>query len=244
MKFSIALPLNRAIRATTLAAVLLIIGASGMPGCVAVATSLVTNAVTSPDLWATLLAPRGLGGPYRESTEFYKKADWKGLEVHATAALAANPTSPDWMVIKGYAMVLQNKFEEPVALMQRAHEINPEDIHAMNLWAAALRGLVASGAPGKSANSERAIMVLEKASRIDTTSAATFYLLGESYAEQKSWVKASQVFEEAVRLAPESSLVWFGAGQAYKAQGDLEKFSAALDVLRRIDPEKARELAR
>jgi tetratricopeptide (TPR) repeat protein len=225
-------------------ALLCCLGLSQLQGCAAVATSMIANAATSPDLWASLLAPRGLGGPYREATEFYKKSDWKGLETRAARGLSENPISTDWMVLKSYALVLQNKFDEPVALMQRANELSPEDINVMNLWATALRGLVSSGAPGKSVNAERAINVLEKASRIDTTSAATYYLLGQSYAEQKRWTQANQAFEDAVRLAPDSSLVWFSAGQAYKAQGDLDKFSAAIEALRAIDPEQAQALAR
>ncbi len=215
-----------------------------LQGCAAVATSLVTQALTSPDMWASLLAPRGQGTPYREAGEFYKKSDWPGLEVHATKKLAAERTSADWMVLKSYALLMQEKYEEPLKLLPRAHEINPEDINALNFWAVALRGQANSGAPGRSANLDRAIQVLEKASSIDTTHAATFFILGEAYGERMEWVKSAQAFENAIRLAPESPLVWFGAGKVYKLSGNLDSLDLALERLRALDPALAERLAR
>ena len=55
MKFLTANNPIRAVRVAALAAVLLAIGIGGVPGCAAVATSLITNAVTSPDLWVLCL---------------------------------------------------------------------------------------------------------------------------------------------------------------------------------------------
>ena len=107
-----------------------------------------------------------------------------------------------------------------------------------------MRGLANSGAPGRSANLERAIQVLEKASAIDTTHAATFYILGEAYGEQKNWIKSAHAFENAIRLAPESALVWYGAGKVYKLSGDLEALDMALTRLRVLDPDLAERLAR
>jgi tetratricopeptide (TPR) repeat protein len=208
-------------------------------GCAAVATNMIVSAVTNVDVWASILAPRGAGSPYREAGPFYQKQDWQGLADLGKKRLEENSLSADWMVLRGHALLNLKDFEPASRLFKRAQEINPEDVNALNGFAAAKRGM------GKPADLAEALVAAERAVVIDTTHAGSQALLAELLLERNRPAdvrRAAQSYSEVVRLANESPIGWYGVGRIAKREGDLDLTARCIEALEKIDPEYAKLL--
>jgi cytochrome c-type biogenesis protein CcmH/NrfG len=90
---------------------------------------------------------------------------------------------------------------------------------------------------------QRAVLALNTAHQLRKGTAASYYLLGESYSDLDRDLPAADAYRQSVQLDGEFSRAWFGLGRASARLGRTAEFESALKSLERLDPKLAKELA-
>lgn len=151
--------------------------------------------------------------------------DWTSAENGYKRALELNPNSADTHDLYGRLCTALERYDEAIALLQRAHELDPLT-HRVELATTFLRA-------GRFEEAER---VATNAARLDPHDARIFATLGWARFKQGRVDEGLADLERAVSLA--GGDIWLAQlGEAYGLSGRTEK---AQEVLRRLeDPGRA-----
>src|SRR5262245_60075863 len=147
--------------------------------------------------------------------------DWNGAEREFKRALELSPNSAD--IYDHYGRMLESveRFDEAIAMLQRARELDPL-AHRLDL-ASALLG---------AGRHDEALAVALAALAIDPSYARARATLGWVYLKSGRSAEGVEELEKAVELAPNATIWLAELGQAYALAGRVDKARA---VLKRLD---------
>jgi tetratricopeptide (TPR) repeat protein len=91
-------------------------------------------------------------------------------------------------------------------------------------------------------DSQRAVIVLERAMLAVRDVPTTPFLLGESYSDIRRYDEAVPAYRQAVSMNPKLTLAWFGLARAYARLGRDRDALEARRVLEKLDPKLAQRL--
>ena len=177
---------------------------------------------------------QGVGADNRKRVvELERGGRWDELAKLAEQNLEKDRSNHDWWLVKGYA--LSQKADHPAAgqAYAEAVRIEPDSAIAWNMLAQSHR---ASG------DSQRAVVVLERAMLALRDVPTTPYLLGESYSDLGRHHEAAAAYRQALGIDAKFSLAWFGLSRAYAATGRADEAREAQRALEKLDPNLARRL--
>ncbi len=127
------------------------------------------------------------------------------------------PDDPDIAITLGGALVMSNKWNKAVKLLEQAVEQHPNNAQLwLNLAAAYLGRLELT----PRARRDQAIEAYKKAIELDPVAPSAQYNIGLIYAEQKSWEQAADWFQAAVRANPadQDAVYWLKKARAAQLQ--------------------------
>jgi tetratricopeptide (TPR) repeat protein len=149
--------------------------------------------------------------------------DHAGAEAALTRALDLSPNDPQAMSMLGWAMMLQEKYDDALMHFQRVLLKEPQNSLArINVGYICLKKRIFG----------EAIEHLSRAIRLDNDRKATLYAhyyLGLLYLEREMFEDAQNFFRKSIRLGPNLVEAYFELGRACWFAGDRE---AALVVWR------------
>ena len=156
-----------------------------------------------PDL-AEAHSTRGLG-------MFVYDFDWIGAEAEFKRALELSPSNADTYDLYGRFCSALERFDEAIALQQRAHELDPL-AHPVDIATAYLRAK----------RYDEALEAATRAIGFDQENARAHSTLGWAYFGKQRFAEGLAAMEHAVHLAPGNSL-WLGQlGEAYALAGKID----------------------
>ncbi len=162
-----------------------------------------------------------------------------------TAALAARPRNAPTHMYLGMALLHHGKFEEALARLQCAHELNPEDAACRNTLAWHLATCPKPGFRDPS----QAMGLASKAVELAPAKPAYWNTLGVAQYRAGSWHQAIRSLEKAEALAPGRHVAWnaYFLAMAHWQLGEKEpahkEYERALEWMERNRP-KDEELRR
>lgn len=173
-------------------------------------------------------------GNRRRIVAFEQQRDWAGLARFAEENLARDRHSADWWLIAGYAHSQLGNRGRATECYAEVVRLAPDDLLGWNLLA---QLHLANGQP------EHAVRTLENALLVRRDSAATFFLLGESYSALRRHEAAISSYREAVRLDRAFAHAWLGMGRAYARLGRADEVARVRAILEKLNPALAQQLA-
>jgi serine/threonine-protein kinase len=147
--------------------------------------------------------------------------DWPGAERCFRRALELSPGSADSYDYYGRMLTGMGRFDEAIAVLERAHELDPL-AHAVDVWSILLRA-------GKY---DEAIRRGEEAMELDPTNSRARATLGWAYFLTGKQDKGISEMERAASGQPGNSLWLSQLGEAYGLAGMTEK---AREVLHKLE---------
>lgn len=151
---------------------------------------------------------------------FTRDFDWKGAEAEFRRALALSPGSADVCDHLGWLCSAQRRFDESLALVRRAHELDPV-AHRSDVANELMR---AGRTQEALAEAERALALDPKFSRSNAVFGWACLKLGRT-------VEGLAAIARAVEFSPGSTLFLAQLGQAYGMTGDEARSRAILAEL-------------
>ena len=149
--------------------------------------------------------------------------DWKGAEEEFKRAIALAPSYSDAYVLYGRLLAGLGRFDEAIAVQERAHELSPL-AHRMDRITTLLRA----------GRFEEAVPKAEEAVEFEPGYDRARSTLGWSYFLNGNQAAGIAELERAVAVAPGNTL-WLGQlGQAYAMAGDETKARAVIEQLEEI----------
>ena len=185
-------------------------------------------------LLSTALSARD-GDPLtrKQLNELQVKGDWPGVIRLAETYLKPRPNDPDWLLILGYARLENSEYAAAAETLVQVTRLNPEDIDAWNLLAAAQR---------LQGREDEAQKTLAHALSVDPSSPVTPYLLGEGAREAGRLDRATAFYKQSLQLDEEYAPSWYGLGLCFIAQKRPDDLKDVLGALRRLDTGLAADL--
>ncbi|MEO1349522.1 MAG: tetratricopeptide repeat protein, partial [Cyanobacteria bacterium J06635_15] len=166
----------------------------------------------------------------------YAAEDWHGAIKFFTDALNQvdeSATALDQSSVyfyRGNSQYLQNNFEQAIADLSQALQLDPEYASAYNN-----RG----NAHYNKGNYEQAIDDLSRALQIDPEYAVAYYNRGNAHSVQGNYEQAIDDYNQAIQLDPEYAIAYNNRGNAHSDQGDYEQAIDDYNQALQIDPEYA-----
>jgi DNA-binding SARP family transcriptional activator/Tfp pilus assembly protein PilF len=149
-----------------------------------------------------------------------REFEWSGAERDFRRALELSPSSADTYALYGRLCAGLARYDEAMALQQRAHELDPL-AQRMDLLTTMLRV----------GRYDQAVIAAEAAVELDPDYDRARATLGWAYFLSGRKAEGLAELERAVAVAPENTL-WLGQlGQAYAMAGDVEKARGTLREL-------------
>jgi len=149
-----------------------------------------------------------------------REFDWSGAERDFKRALELSPSSADTYALYGRLCAGLGRYDEAIALQQRAHELDPL-AQRMDVLTTMLRA----------GRYDQAVSAAEEAVELDPDYDRARATLGWAYFLSGKMAEGLAELQRAVALAPENT-IWLGQlGQAYAMAGDAEKAQAKLREL-------------
>ena len=177
---------------------------------------------------------QGVGSDNRKRViELEREGRWDELATLADENLEKDRRSHDWWMVKGYALTQSADHRGAEQAYGEAVRIEPDSAMAWNMLAQSHR---AAG------DSQRAVVVLERAMLAVRDAPTTPYLLGESYSDLRRYDEAAAAYRQALAMNREFSPAWAGLARAYASLGRDAEALEARRALEKIDPRLAREL--
>ena len=158
---------------------------------------------------------------------------WDELARFADENIKKDPATSDWWVVKGYALTQAADHRGAIAAYGEAVRLEPDSAMAWNNLAQAHRS---------AGDSQRAVVILERAMLAVRGAPATPFLLGESYSDIRRYDEAVPAYRQAVSMDPKLALAWFGLARAYTRLGRDRDALEAKRVLEKLDPKLAQSL--
>ncbi|MCH8147501.1 MAG: tetratricopeptide repeat protein [Planctomycetes bacterium] len=155
--------------------------------------------------------------------------DWKFevVEVHATAALDTNPNFPPAIHLLAKNHILERRYDEAAEKCRRALEINPNDLVALSLKAAAAACRF----------DDKEVAGLERrVSAINPRCAVFHQILGDALSGIRQYAASELRFQKAIEFDPTNANVHTELGMMYMQWGLEEKARDVLDVAWELDP--------
>ncbi len=172
-------------------------------------------------------------GNRRRVIDLEQKGDWAGLSGFADTNIAADPFSPEWRMIGGYAQLQLRDYPRAMAYFSEMIRLAPDDASGYHFLAETQR---AAGQP------QRAVTTLERALLVVRESPLTHQLLGEAYSDMGRYRPAAESYNRALALDPLLVDAWFGMGRASLQLGRTADARDALSELERLHSPRATEL--
>lgn len=172
-------------------------------------------------------------GNRRRVIEMEQKGDWAGLSRFADTNITADPFSPEWRMIGGYAQLQLRDYPGAMAYFSEMIRLAPDDAAGYHFLAETQR---AAGQP------ERAVTTLERALLVVRESPLTHQLLGEAYSDLGRFRPAAASYQRALALDPMRVDAWFGMGRASLQLGRAADARDALTELERLRSPRATDL--
>jgi tetratricopeptide (TPR) repeat protein len=147
--------------------------------------------------------------------------DWSTAEREFKRALELSPSSADTYDLYGRFCSALERYDEAIALLQRAQELDPL-AHRMDSVTALLRA----------GRYEQALVRAQEAVEIDPGHGRTRATLGWAYFLSGKKAEGLAELERAVSVSPTQTLWLAQLGEAYGLAGDTQK---ARDVLRQLE---------
>jgi TolB-like protein/Flp pilus assembly protein TadD len=163
-----------------------------------------------------LAEAHGIVGLLRFTRDF----DWKGAEAEFRLALTLSPGSADLYDHLGWLCSSQGRFDESLALMRKARELDPLT-HRSDV----ANELMRAGRP------QEALDDAERAVALDPTFARVHAVYGWACLALGRTVEGLSALERAVELSPGSTLFLAQLGQACGMTGDTARARAILAEL-------------
>jgi len=149
-----------------------------------------------------------------------REFDWSGAEQDFKRALELSPSNADTYALYGRFCAGLARYDEAIALQQRAHELDPMG-QRMDLLTTLLRA----------GRYDQAVVEAEAAMELDPAYDRARATLGWAYFLSGRKAEGLAELERAVAVAPENT-IWLGQlGQAYAMAGDTEKARGTLREL-------------
>ena len=146
--------------------------------------------------------------------------DWAGAEAEFKRAIALNPNGADAYDLYGRLCASLERYDEAIALQQRAQELDPI-VNKTDVATAFLRA----------GRHDEAAQYASRAVEMDRDNSRCHGTLGWAYLGQGKRDEGLAEMEQAVELSPGNSL-WLGQlGEAYALSGMPDKAVAILDRL-------------
>jgi tetratricopeptide (TPR) repeat protein len=146
--------------------------------------------------------------------------DWSGAERDFKRALELSPSSADTYALYGRLCAGLARYDEAIALQQRAHELDPM-AQRMDVLTTLLRA----------GRYDQAVVEAEAAMELDPAYDRARATLGWAYFLSGRKAEGLAELEQAVAVAP-GNTIWLGQlGQAYAMAGDPEKARGTLREL-------------
>lgn len=166
--------------------------------------------------------------------ELESRKDWDGLAKFAEENLAKDRNNADWWFIAGYAHSQAGRGQRAIECYGEMVRLAPDDTVGWLFLAQTYRD---------TRQPLRAVQTLNNAHLVRDGTAATFFLLGESYGDLNRDLPAAAAYREAVKLNSDFAQAWFGLGRANARLGRRTEYEQALKSLERLDPALAKGLA-
>ncbi len=151
---------------------------------------------------------------------FTRDFDWKGAEAEFRRALALSPGSADVHDHLGWLCSAQRRFDESLALVRRAHELDPV-AHRSDIANELMRA----------GRTQEALAEAERALALDPTFSRSHAVFGWACLELGRTAEGLAAIERAVELSPGSTLFLAQLGQACGVTGDKARARAILAQL-------------
>jgi len=141
-----------------------------------------------------------------------REFDWSGAEQAFTRALELSPSSADAHDLYGRLCAALERYDESIALLERAQELDPL-AHRVDLVTTLLRA----------GRYDQAVLRAEEAVELDAGQARARATLGWAYFLSGKQAEGLAELERAVAVSPGNTL-WLGQlGQAYAMAGETER---------------------
>ena len=148
--------------------------------------------------------------------------DWPAAERAFQRAIALNPnyvTAHHWY---GWCLVQRGQFDEGLARMKRAMELEPLSFIIQTQLGASLFYL---------GQTDQAIEQYRKVLDLDSNFVRAHFYLGQAYEQKGMYAEAIVELKQALALSPDSVEYQAGLGHAYACSGDLRQARRILDQL-------------
>jgi tetratricopeptide (TPR) repeat protein len=177
---------------------------------------------------------QGVGADNRKRIAALESAGrWDDLARFADKNLEKDRSNADWWLVKGYALTQSADHRAAAEAYGEAVRIEPDSAMAWNMLAQSHR---AAG------DSQRAIVVLERAMLAVRDVPRTPFLLGESYSDLRRFDEAAAAYRQALAMNPKFAPAWFSLSRAYSSLGRGEDAREARRALEKLDPTLAQRL--
>jgi len=220
--------------ATGLRALGAMLALSALVGCSPAA--MLANALIPDGTMSVLLShlQKEEEGNRKRILELEARKDWDGIAKFAEDNLAKDRNSADWWFVAGYAHSEAGRHQRAVECYSETVRLAPDDMLGSTSLAQSYRAIK---------QPQRAVQTLNNALRTRQGTPATYFLLGESYADLDRDLPAAAAYREAVQLDGKFASAWFGLGRAYARLGRKDDYEKALKTLSKLDPALAKQLA-
>jgi tetratricopeptide (TPR) repeat protein len=172
-------------------------------------------------------------GNRRRIADMEQKGDWVGLTRFADTNIAADPFSPEWRMIGGYAQLQLRDYQRAMIYFSEMVRLSPDDATGYHFLAETQR---AAG------QAQRAVATLERALLVVRESPLTYQLLGDAYSDLGRFRPAAEAYRRALTMDPLLADAWFGLGRVSLQLGRATDARDALIELERLRSPRAAEL--
>jgi tetratricopeptide (TPR) repeat protein len=177
---------------------------------------------------------KGVGADNRKRVaELETAGRWDDLVRFAEKNLEKDRSNADWWLVKGYALTQSADYRAAAQAYGEAVRIEPDSAMAWNMLAQSHR---AAG------ESQRAVVVLERAMLAVRDVPTTPFLLGESYSDLRRFDEAAAAYRLALGMNAKFAPAWFGLSRVYTSLGRAEDAREARRALEKLDPKLAQRL--
>ena len=225
------LPLHLATGLRALGAMLAL---SALVGCSPAA--MLANALIPDGTMSVLLShlQKEEEGNRKRILELEARKDWDGIAKFAEDNLAKDRNSADWWFVAGYAHSEAGRHQRAVECYSETVRLAPDDMLGSTSLAQSYRAIK---------QPQRAVQTLNNAHLVRKGTDATWFLLGECYADLNRDLPAAAAYREAVQLNDRLAPAWFGLGRASARLGRVADYESALKALSGLDATLAKQLA-
>lgn len=142
-------------------------------------------------------------------------------------ALSRNPNSVNTMVAFSQVYAAQNKHEQSITMLQRAHAVDPDSLSVLRL-------LIVESMEAKQRRA--ALRFADQLQEKSTDNLDDKYLVSAVMLQDQKYTVASELLEEYVAKRPEDSKAALGLGIAYLAEGKYVDARRCLEHSLQLDP--------